>query len=95
MPAVRFQLRWPDGAVETCYSPSTIIKDYFEVGRAYTVAEFLELSRRGLHAASDRVRTVYGGSGCSLAMAQLAAIEAKAKRQPADPDAVRIEAFTS
>lgn len=95
MPAVHFRLRWPDGGVESCYSPSTIIKDYFVVGRDYTLAEFLALSRQGLHAASERVRVRYGGSGCSMAMAQLAAIEAKAKRQPTDPDRVRIEAFTS
>ena len=94
MPAVHFRLRWPDGGLETCYSPSTIVKEYFEVGRAYTMAEFLDVSRRALHAASERVRIVHGGSGCSLAMGQLAAIEAKSKSQPSDPDVVRIEAFT-
>ncbi len=92
MPAVHFRVRWPDGGVETCYSPSTIIKDYFQIGRAYALAEFLDLCREGLHAASERVRVRYG-SGCSRAMAQLAAIEATAKRQPHEGDPVLIEGF--
>ena len=80
MPEVRFRVRWPDGQVDTCYSPSTIIKEHLRVGASYTVAEFLTRCRDGLHAASDRVRAVYG-SGCSLAMGQLAAIETVAGRQ--------------
>lgn len=92
MPAVHFRVRWPDGDVETCYSPSTIIRDYFEVGHAYPLAEFLEASRRGLHAASERVRERYG-MGCSRAMAQLAAIEATAKRQGGGDAPVLIEGF--
>ena len=93
MPEVRFRVRWPDGRVETCYSPSTIIKDHLQVGASYTVAEFLTRCRAGLHAASDRVRALYG-SGCSLAMGQLAAIETAAARQEqASP--VTIEGFNS
>jgi uncharacterized repeat protein (TIGR04042 family) len=92
MPAVHFRVRWPDGSVETCYSPSTIIKDYFEPGQSYALPDFVGLCRQGLHAASDRVRVRYG-SGCSQAMAQLAAIEAKALRQPNDAPPVRVEGF--
>ena len=58
-----------------------MIQDFFEVGRSYTLADFLDQCRKGLHAASARVASVYGGSGCSRAMAQLAAIEAKAERE--------------
>lgn len=93
MPAVNFKVRWPDGRVETCYSPSTIIKDYVQPGRSYTLNDFVDLCRAGLQAASDRVRAVYGGAGCSRAMAQLAAIEATAKRQPRDAALVCVEAF--
>ena len=93
MPAVLFTVGWPDGSVERCYSPSTIIKDYLEVGRSYSLPEFLDICRAALHAASDRVRQRYGGSGCSQAMAQLAAIEAEVKRQPGDAEPVRIEGF--
>ncbi len=91
MPEMLFKVRWPDGGVETCYSPSTVIRDFYEVGRSYTLAEFLAASREGLHAASDRVRMRYG-SGCSRAMAQLAAIEARAKRLDASA-AVKVEGF--
>ena len=93
MPAVLFTVRWPDGAIETCYSPSTIIQDFFEAGHAYPLADFLERSRKGLQAASDRVRERFGGTGCSRAMAQLAAIEATARRQGNETAAVRIEGF--
>lgn len=93
MPAVLFTVRWPNGKSETCYSPSTIIKDYFEPDRPYTMAEFLDACRKGLHAASERVRQRYGGSGCSQAMAQLAAIEATAKQQAQIAVPVRVEGF--
>jgi uncharacterized repeat protein (TIGR04042 family) len=91
MPETLFKVRWPDGGVETCYSPSTIIRDYYEVGRSYTLEEFLAASRQGLNAASDRVRMRYG-SGCSRAMAQLAAIEDRAKMLDASA-AVKVEGF--
>ena len=94
MPVVHFNVRWPDGSIEPCYSPSTVIKDHFEVGRAYTLADFVAAARHGLHAASERVRSRYG-SGCSHAMAQLAAIEAKAKRLAAEDATVKIEGFDS
>ncbi len=93
MPVTLFRVRWPDGSVETHYSPSTIIQEYFEVGRSYTLSDFLGLCRRGLNAASDRVASVYGGAGCSRAMAQLAAIEAKAGCETDQQAPVRIEGF--
>ncbi len=93
MPVTLFTVRWPDGGIEACYSPSTIITDYFTIGRDYTLSEFLELCRAGLRAASDRVGQQYGGGGCSRAMAQLAAIEMTAKRHASGDPAVRVEAF--
>ncbi len=92
MPAVHFDVRWPDGSVETCYSPSTIIKHYLEVGRVYPLADFVVSARAGLHAASERVRDRYGSS-CSLAMAQLASIEAMVGRQRVGTATVKIERF--
>ncbi|MET9080315.1 hypothetical protein ABZX77_00205 [Streptomyces sp. NPDC004237] len=32
MPEMYFDVRWPDGDVQRCYSPSTVIEDYFTVG---------------------------------------------------------------
>jgi uncharacterized repeat protein (TIGR04042 family) len=94
MPEVHFRIRWPDGGIDTCYSPSTVIKDFFVVGQPYPLDEFLQRSRSGLEAASERVRALYGMS-CSRALGQLAAIEAKAKKQPADGAQVRVEAFSA
>ncbi len=92
MPELRFQVRWPDGRLQHCYSPSTIIKEYLQPGRNYTVPDFLDRCQRGLHAASERVRARYG-SGCSRAMAQLASIEADVKRQGPSAGPVRVEGF--
>jgi uncharacterized repeat protein (TIGR04042 family) len=77
MPELHFSLVWPDGTTETCYSPSTIIRDHFVAGTRYPIADFLLLSRTALTAASDRVRERYGAP-CSLALRQLARIEAAA-----------------
>ncbi len=84
MPEMRFVVRWPDGRRESCYSPSLVIKDVFREGEAYPLAEFLSLSRRALTIASDRVEAKYGHA-CSLALGQLARIEAAgAKFKPGD-----------
>lgn len=77
MPEMRFRIRWPDGRSETCYSPSLVIKDYFSVGTAYRLTDFLERSRIALGIASDRVKAKYG-MPCRHALAQLARIEAAA-----------------
>jgi uncharacterized repeat protein (TIGR04042 family) len=77
MPEMRFQIRWPDGAIEQCYSPSLVIRDHLAVGETYSVAEFLQRSRLALTIASDRVREKYGFA-CSRAMGQLARLESAA-----------------
>ncbi len=74
MPEMHFSIRWPDGAVMRCYSPSLVVREYLEVGRAYPLREFLERSRTMLHIGSERVRAKYGFA-CSAAMDQLASIE--------------------
>lgn len=94
MPETTFRVRWPDGAIETCYSPSTIVKTFFMAGEAYPLEDFLDRARAALHSASDRVRDVYG-MHCSRAMAQLDAIEAKAKTQAGTPGLVIVESFSN
>ncbi len=79
MPEMRFRVRWPDGSVEDCYSPSLVIKDHFTPGDSYAVADFLDRSRTALTAASERVREKYGFA-CSRALDQLARIEATCQR---------------
>lgn len=79
MPEIRFKIQWPDGTQETCYSPSSIVKAYFEPARDYDLLDFVDRCRTALNIASDRVRLKYG-KPCSLAIGQLATIEAKAVR---------------
>jgi uncharacterized repeat protein (TIGR04042 family) len=86
MPEMWFDVRWPDGSSETCYSPSLVIKDYFTEGKAYAVADFLERSRTALQIASDRVKAKYGRP-CSLALGQLSSIETTVARFERYPDA--------
>jgi uncharacterized repeat protein (TIGR04042 family) len=74
MPEMHFRIRWPDGDEMRCYSPSLIVREYLEVGRAYPLDEFLERSRTMLHIGSERVRAKYGFA-CSAALDQLATIE--------------------
>jgi len=79
MPVMHFRVRWPDETETNCYSPSLVIKDYFEEGRRYPLDDFLRRSREALGIASNRVKAKYGYF-CSSAMDQLGQIEAIAER---------------
>ena len=93
MPEMRFRIRWPDGVQESCYSPSLVIKDYFQPGDTYNLDEFLTRARIALNIASERVKARYG-MPCSLALGQLARIESAAGRFLAIPDPyVTVEGF--
>ncbi|WP_029352864.1 MSMEG_0570 family nitrogen starvation response protein [Bosea sp. 117] len=93
MPEMQFRVRWPDGAVESCYSPSLVIKDYFQPGASYPLEDFLARSRTALNIASARVEARYGHP-CSLALGQLARIEGAAARFITFPDPhVAVEGF--
>jgi uncharacterized repeat protein (TIGR04042 family) len=61
-----FDVQWPDGRVQRCYSPSLVMHDYLSTGTDYTVADFLYRSSHALHAASERVRAKFGFA-CSSA----------------------------
>jgi len=93
MPEMRFRIRWPDGVQESCYSPSLVIKDYFQPGESYNLDEFLTRARTALNIASERVKARYG-MPCSLALGQLARLESAASRLKAIPDPhVTVEGF--
>ena len=77
MPETHFTIRWPDGAVETCYSPSTVVWDCLTAGATYPLTDFVDLCGKALNQASLRVEAKFGYR-CSNADAQLAAIEMKA-----------------
>lgn len=60
MPEMTFIVRWPDGSVDECYSPSLVMHDHLQVGANYTVADFATRSVDALSIASDRVRARFG-----------------------------------
>lgn len=93
MPEMRFTVRWPDGVAEDCYSPSLVVKDHLSVGETYALADFRKRSRAALRTASERVAAKYGFP-CSLALGQLARIEAACGRFSGIPNAaVTVESF--
>lgn len=93
MPEMRFVIAWPDGREESCYSPSLVIRDFFEEGQTYPIRDFLERSRKALTIASDRVEAKFGYP-CSLARGQIARIEAAGALFLDDADArVRCQQF--
>jgi len=91
MPEMLFDVRWPDGHGMRCYSPSLIIKEYFEPGRSYPVEEFLRRSREAFRIADERVRARFG-FGCGHGQRTLQDIEQKALACPAD-GLVTVERF--
>ena len=91
MPEMRFRIRWPDGRLETCYSPSLVVKDYLVEGESYALADFLDRSRVALSIASERVRAKYGRP-CPRARSQLARLEMTAGAYPRDAR-VTLETF--
>lgn len=82
MPEMYFQVRWPDGREQECYSPSLVIKELINSGQQYPVFEFMERSRAGLRIAAERVRVKYGFY-CSAAMDQLEELEESARKYDA------------
>ncbi|HWZ46644.1 MAG TPA: MSMEG_0570 family nitrogen starvation response protein [Herbaspirillum sp.] len=93
MPEMHFSVRWPDDTTTDCYSPSLVVKEYLEVGKSYSVAEFVVRSRTALNIGSERVREKFGYA-CSSAMDQLGQIERTASRFEAQENAqVLVEAF--
>jgi uncharacterized repeat protein (TIGR04042 family) len=83
MPEVLFTVELPDGAKMECYSPSTVVREYFSAGESLPVSEFLLRSRKAYAEASERVRSKFGFS-CSSASAQLADIERTTRAYPAE-----------
>jgi uncharacterized repeat protein (TIGR04042 family) len=95
MPEMRFVIRWPDGRRESCYSPSLVVRDYLSEGQSYALDDFLARTRAALTIASERVRAKYG-QACSLALSQLARLEADAASFAEIPDArVACESFVT
>jgi uncharacterized repeat protein (TIGR04042 family) len=93
MPEIRFQIQWPDGSQDLCYSPSLVVKEYFTPGADYDLADFAQRSRTALTIASDRVHAKFGFP-CSLALNQLQKIEDKVTQlSQQHPGSVRVIQF--
>jgi uncharacterized repeat protein (TIGR04042 family) len=86
MPEVHFDVRWPDGAQRSYYSPSTAVADHLHAGERYTVSDFVTRARAAMHAASERVRAKYGYT-CSSALDTLGQIEETARAFESSTDA--------
>ncbi|MCW2558417.1 MAG: hypothetical protein JWP55_2381 [Mycobacterium sp.] len=83
MPEMTFDVQWPDGRVQRCYSPSLVMHDYLSTGSDYTVADFLDRSGTALHEASERVRAKFGFA-CTSAAATNEEITDTATEFPSD-----------
>lgn len=89
MPAMTYTVRWPDASETTAYSPSRVIREYFEPGRSYSLSEFLGLAREATGVANQRVQAKFGFA-CSRASEQLDMLYAQARLHADQPDA-RVE----
>jgi len=79
MPETYFRVRWPNGDEQSCYSPSSVVAEYFSVDQSYPMSDFLRVSESALSEASERVRQKYGYY-CSSAADQLQQIKQNASR---------------
>lgn len=70
MPEMTFTVKWPDGRVEDCYSPSLVMHDHLTPQTSYTIHDFLIRSTVALKIASDRVKAKYGFACTSSAATQ-------------------------
>lgn len=82
MPEMTFDVRWPDGRVQRCYSPSLVMHDYLTAGSEYSVADFVDRSGQALHEASERVRAKFGFACTSAAETEAQISAAATEFQP-------------
>jgi uncharacterized repeat protein (TIGR04042 family) len=78
-----FSVRWPDGRVEHCYSPSLVMHDHLTADTTYTVEDFLRRSTTALGVASARVKEKFGFA-CTSAAATTDTITRSAAHYRAD-----------
>ena len=77
MPEMTVTVRWPDGRVTDCYSPSLVMHDHLTPATTYRLDEFVRRAAVALGEASERVRARYGFT-CSASAASLERIERRA-----------------
>jgi uncharacterized repeat protein (TIGR04042 family) len=74
VPEMTFEVRWPDGRVDSLYSPSLVVHDHLAPDTAYSVRDFTRRSTLAMEIASERVREKFGFA-CTSAAATAAQIE--------------------
>lgn len=89
MPEMSFEIAWPDGTVQSCYSPSLVIHDHLATGIDYSIDDFLVHASTALTIASERIKAKFGFY-CTSAAGTLAAIESAAARARTHPGPVRV-----
>ena len=89
MPETILTVKWPDGEMESIYSPSTIIKKYFEPGDEMNLKDFENKSKEAFEHASKRVEMVRGFA-CTAAISSLHSIKSKVSVQEDDNALVTI-----
>ena len=94
MPEMHFDVRWPDGSRQRCYSPSHVIEDFLESGATYRLEDFVHRTTTALALASERVRAKYG-MACTSAAAQSDEIVRQAERYDGASAEVTVERVTS
>lgn len=83
MPEVYMRIQWPDDSTDRVYSPSSVLRDFFEEGEELTVDHFEERITDALTRASERVREVYGME-CASAKQELRRLQAAAEEVAGD-----------
>ena len=77
MPEMIFTVRWPDGSVDQCYSPTLAMHDHLDPGVSYAVDDFVSRSVEALELAAERVRASHGYA-CTAARSSSELIRSKA-----------------
>ncbi|WP_229660969.1 MSMEG_0570 family nitrogen starvation response protein [Marmoricola endophyticus] len=83
-----FTVRWPDGVVEECYSPSLVVHEHLEAGTDYRVEEFSRRATYALSIAGDRVQEIFGFA-CTSAISTTEQIQTRAAAYAPD-EVVRV-----
>lgn len=69
MPVTYIHIELPDQKKDKIYSPSSVIREYFNPGEIHSIDNFLTICSKGLNEASERVRQKFGYA-CTSAIAE-------------------------
>ena len=78
MPVTYINIEWPNNETDKVYSPSSVVKEYFNASESLTIPDFLNACNQSLEIASERVRKKYGYA-CTSAQSESQRIKNKCK----------------